>query len=207
MIAFTTISAVKSKPIDNNIVNDMPNLVRQNRHKDFDDWMIANNTYNNVHVVLSSISAIHDPAQLHDNVLERRNVGTFATNIGSTTVGSNSPYIWEVETVSLYDSDSDSGNFSNDDDDDATITDWDSDFLDEFDINLNEMKSSLISETASKPTGVTANNLRKIRRIDAKTADKTLNITTQLLRWSQDSTSSRNYTTGYRMLRYKRIDQ
>ena len=96
MIASATISAIESKLIDNNIGNGIPNLVRKNQHMDFDDCMIANNTCDNVHVVLSRISAIHDPVQLHEKLLERCNVGTFATTIGSTTVGFNYPYVWEV---------------------------------------------------------------------------------------------------------------
>ena len=61
--------------------------------------MIANNSYNNVHVVLSSISSIYVPVRLHDNLLERPNKGAFAASIGSTTVGSTSPYVFDVDTV------------------------------------------------------------------------------------------------------------
>ena len=68
---------------------------------------------------------MHDPIQLHEKLMERRNAGTFATTIRSTTVGYNSPYVWEVETVSLSDSDRNSGDSSDDDNDDAIITDWD----------------------------------------------------------------------------------
>ena len=72
-----------------------------------------------MHVVLSSISSIYDPVRLHDNLLERRNVGAFAASIGSTTVGSSSLYVLDVDTV---DSDDESSTDDNDSDDDATIT-------------------------------------------------------------------------------------
>ena len=78
--------------------------------------------------------------------------------------------------------------------------------LDEFDINLNAIISSLGLPNASNPTGMTKNHLSKIWRIDANTAEKTLDVTTQLLRRSQDSTLLRNYTTGDQMLHYKRIN-
>ena len=61
--------------------------------------------------------------------------------------------------------------------------------------------------TDSNPTGVTAKNLSKVWRIDAKTAEKTLDVTTQLLRWSDDPNLSQKYWTCDRMLRYQRIDQ
>ena len=81
--------------------------------------MIANNSYNNVHVVLSSISSIYDPVRLHDNLLELRNVGAFDASIGSMTVGSTSPNILDVDTV---DSDDKPSTDDNESDDDATIT-------------------------------------------------------------------------------------
>ena len=175
MIASVTISAAESKMIDDNIVHLDPT---------FDDCMIANNTYDNVHVVLWSISAIHDPVQLYTKLLERRNVGTFAATIGSTTVGSNSPYVWEEDdTISTNDS-------SNDD---ATNDDLIDDFdIDNFKIDLDEMVSMMVSTISSKPTGVTAEHLSKIWRIDTKTVEKTLDITTQLLHRYQDPTLLRN---------------
>ena len=81
--------------------------------------MIANNSCNNLHVVLSSISAIYDPVQLHDKLLELCTVDVFATSIGSTTVGSTSLYVLDVDTVTTVYRDDES---DTDTDDDATIT-------------------------------------------------------------------------------------
>ena len=182
MIASTRISATESKVIDDNIVTPDPT---------FDNCMIADNTCDNVHAVLSSISIIYDPVQLYDKLLERRDIGTFAATIGSTTVGSNSPYVSD-EDQSKIDSEND------------PIDQFD---LNDYDIHLDDMVSALGSTTASKPTGVTAEHLSKIWKIDVPTAEKTIDVTTQLLRRSQDPKLSRNYSTGDRMLRYKRIDQ
>ena len=60
MVASIMISKIESKIIDDNIV-----------HQDdtFDNCMIADNTCYNVHVVLSGISAIHDPIQMYNRLL------------------------------------------------------------------------------------------------------------------------------------------
>ena len=171
MIASVTISSIESKTIDDNIV-----------HQDstFDDCMIADNTCDNVHVVLSGISAIHDPVQMYNKLMDRRNVDTFAATIGSTTIGSNSPYVSEDDnTVSTFDSDNETvtNNY--------LIDDFD---FDNFEIDLDEIISTSGATIASKPSGVTAEHLSKIWRIDPKTAEKTLDVTTQLLRRSQDPT-------------------
>ena len=158
-----------------------------------DNWdtlicMIANNSGDNVHAVLSSISAIHDPVKLHNRLLERRNDGIFATSIGSTTVGSASPYVSNRDIISPASSD-----YETDTDDDATITDWHPELLDDLDVDLDALISSMGETTASKPTGVTAKHMSKVWRIDSKTAEKTLDVTTQLLRRSDDPTLSRNF--------------
>ena len=126
--------------------------------------------------------------------MERRNVGVFAASIGSMTVGSTSPYVLNVDTV---DSDDESDTET---DDDATITEWDHELLNDMDIDLDTLNSSAGVMTAAKLTGVTTNHLSKVWRIDSKTAEKTLDITTQLLRRFDYPTLSRNFSTGDRML-------
>ena len=58
---------------------------------------------------------------------------------------------------------------------------------------------------ASKPTGITAENLSKIWRIDHATADRTLKVTTQLNHQGGSKNLSRHFGTNDRMLRYRRI--
>ena len=65
--------------------------------------MIAKNSCDNVHVVLSRILSIYESIRLHDNLLERRNFGAFVASIVSTTVGSIIPYVLDVDTVDIDD--------------------------------------------------------------------------------------------------------
>ena len=123
--------------------------------------------------------SIYDPVRLYENILERRNVGAFSASIGLTTVGSTSPYVLNVDTVDSEDESSTNDNGSYDD---ATSTEWDQNLLHNMAINLDALISSVGETAASKPTGVTAKNLGKVWCIDNKTAKKTLDVTTQLLR-------------------------
>ena len=84
-----------------------------------------------MHVVLSSISAIYDPIQLYYKLLERRTVGAFYTSIRSTTVGFNSLYVLDVDTVTTFVNDDE---YETDTDDNTTITKWDHKLLDNMDI-------------------------------------------------------------------------
>ena len=95
MIASDIISASESKTIDNLI----DNTIHITKPSGFNECMIANNSCDNVHVVLSSISSIYDPVWLHKNILERHSVGAFSVSIGWTNIGSNSPYFLDVNTV------------------------------------------------------------------------------------------------------------
>ena len=57
--------------------------------------------------------------------------------------------------------------------------------------------------SSSKPTGVAAKHFSKVWRIDAKTAEKKLDVMTQHLRLLDDPNLYWNYSTGDRMLQYK----
>ena len=60
---------------------------------------------------------------------------------------------------------------------------------------------------AEKPTGLSADQLSKVWRIDLETAKRTIGVTTQKRSHSEQTEFSRNYSTNDRMLRYKRINQ
>ena len=85
-----------------------------------------------------------------------------------------------VTTVDINDE------YDTDTDDNTTINEWNHRLLDEMDIDLDALISSTGATTASKHAGVTTKNLNKVRSIDAKTSGKTLDVTTQLLRQSDD---------------------
>ena len=143
IVASIMISKIESKIVDDNIVH---------QNDTFDNCMIADNTCDNIHVVLSGISAIHDPVQMYDKLLQRRNIGTFAASIGSTTIGSNSPYVSDDDTTVLT-LDSDYNRSDN-----SLLNDLD---LDNFDIDFDEIVSTAGATIASKSLGVTSQHLRK----------------------------------------------
>jgi hypothetical protein len=72
-------------------------------------------------------------------------------------------------------------------------------------IDLDEV---MLSAThAGKTKGVDATHLSKMWRIDLKTAECTLEVTSQSSKRVDNPTLSRNYGTNDRMLRYKRISE
>jgi hypothetical protein len=69
-----------------------------------------------------------------------------------------------------------------------------------------DLDDFLISAThVSKTKGVNAEHLSKVWQIDVESAQKTLDITTQHSRRSENPAMTRNYSTSDRMLRYNRI--
>ena len=65
--------------------------------------------------------------------------------------------------------------------------------------------SAIVSTTAMRSKGVTAEHLSKVWHIDKETADRTINCATQLKKQDMEGDVSRNFSTNDRMLRYKRI--
>ena len=63
------------------------------------------------------------------------------------------------------------------------------------------------STSATPRNGVTAENLSKVWRISLKYAKRTLDVTSQHCKKSEDPTMSRQYSTNDRMLRYKRVNE
>ena len=55
------------------------------------------------------------------------------------------------------------------------------------------------------PKGISSDQLSKFWKIDLDSSKRTLDVTTQKFKRSDDPNLSRNYSTNYRMLRYKRI--
>ena len=73
------------------------------------------------------------------------------------------------------------------------------------DANIDEMVSSTTA-MKQKPK-VFADHLSKIWRIDTETARQTIDKTTQHSKRVDNPKMSRNYSTGDRMLRYRRIKE
>jgi hypothetical protein len=72
-------------------------------------------------------------------------------------------------------------------------------------IDLDEIMVS--PAHAGRPKGVKAEHLSKIWKIDLEDAERTLGITTQHSKRTDNPALSRNYSTNDRMLRYKRINE
>ena len=195
IIASTFICASELKIIDGTI--DLHKMAP--KLSKFDDCIITHCS----HSVLSRISSIYNLILLHDLLLEQRNYGVFAASIGSTNVRSSGNYVLEVTTVDSYDE----SKSEPDNDDDATISDWDQSLLENFDVYLDTIIADISATILSGPTDVTADHLSKVWRIDANTAELTLDVTTKLLHRSDDPTLSHHYWTGNHMLRYKWIEQ
>jgi len=123
-----------------------------------------------------------------DLMTARREIGIFAMSIGSTRHES-SRYL-----------------FDNDDDDDDSMLDLD-EMIDSATRLTYPEQMKAGGTHASRSQGVSPEFLAKIWRIDLKDAQRTLNVTSQLLKRSDDPSLSRNYTTNDRMLRYHRIHQ
>ena len=79
----------------------------------------------------------------------------------------------------------------------------------ELDFENEEDLDAYMSSAAhtGKPKGILVEMISKVWRIDLETAKKTLNVTSQNCVHSDNPSFTRNYGTGDRMLRYKRMNQ
>ena len=185
MVISSLISAVESDLIDKTVSDVEP----IGKTDDYSECVGAIREADTVHAVLAGVTTTLDPVLFSESLQERRNAGAFAASIGSTTTTDGPYLIPEDESIADLDIDldvTDPMSFEN------------GELLDFF---------SASGTTASKPKGVSAEFLSKIWRIDVKDAQRTLEVTTQLLKRADDPTLSRNYPTNDRMLRYRRIHQ
>ena len=127
---------------------------------------------------LYKVNPVLDPFSLGALLAERRHVGNFGASIGSTTGWDN-----EIPFPDFPNSDVKE--------------------VDQIDLDDN----MACSTEATKFAGVSPEHLSKVWRIDHKTAQRTLDVTTQKCVRSEGNALSRNYSTNDRMLRYKRIHQ
>ena len=182
-VASVSISAVESKAVD-----DIFSAASVDCCDNYVDTVPGNRTCDSVYANLSTISSSLDPMLMVDLMTARREIGIFAMSIGSTRHES-SRYL-----------------FDNDDDDDDSMLDLD-EMIDSATRLTYPEQMEAGGTHASRSQGVSPEFLAKIWRIDLKDAQRTLNVTSQLLKRSDDPSLSRNYTTNDRMLRYHRIHQ
>ena len=72
--------------------------------------------------------------------------------------------------------------------------------------NVNDHRETSAA-SATRVRGVSPEHLSKVWRIDHGTAKRTLEVTTQLVSRKDDPKLSRNYGTGDRVLRYRRVER
>ena len=135
---------------------------------------------NEVASVLAGISPIIDPVTLASALDDRGILGRFSASIGSTNAY-NEKYLFEVSPDPINEV--------------SAIGELDFEYF------------SAGATHAEPSKGVSAEQLSKVWRIDVDVAKRTLDITTQRCKRSDDPTLNRNYSTNDRMLRYKRIHQ
>ena len=132
-----------------------------------------------VSAVLCEVSPTLDPLNFADALIENATLGHISSAMGSTA-----PFLGDV----LFDKDDLIGNRPSGE------------------IDENEFFSAS-STTASRPKGVSAEKLSKVWKIDLDEAKKTIKVTTQHRKHSDNPNLSRNYSTNDRMLRYRRINR
>jgi len=139
-------------------------------------------------------SVVTEDEKLMEKLLVKRELEVWKSSIGSMNAGSNSPFLCEEQSDSPFDAASM---------DDQELIDAALDHLSTMDDTLDEIMAA--GATAGQSKGVSAQHLSKVWRIDVPTAEKTIELTTQLNCRTHNPRLAKNYGTGDRMLRYKRI--
>ena len=85
------------------------------------------------------------------------------------------------------------------------LNDLDDLFVDNLQAKISEAAGVFSSLSSGEPQGVTAEKLAKIWRISEEDAQRTIETTTQLGRYSANTKLTRELTTSDRALRYKRF--
>ena len=138
-------------------------------------------------IALAAVSPTLDDQTLHALLQERADLGRFQMSIGSTNAMLGSHLVSDTESQG----------------DESPISDSEAidDIFEEAsmgEINLDE--AMLGAAHAGKTTGVDPAVLAKLWRIDLKTAERTLEVTTQNCKRVDNPTLARNYGTNDRML-------
>ncbi len=171
-------------------------------------WQPIPHAIDQVSSVLAAVSPTLNDETFYELLQERADLGRFQMSIGSTDAMPGSHLASDTE------SDSDDSSINSDDSsinsDDSPIGDGDAldELFDEATRGNLDLDEVMLSAThAQKTRGVDANHLSKLWQIDLKTAERTLEVTSQSSKRVDNPTLSRNYGTNDRMLRYKRISE
>jgi Reverse transcriptase (RNA-dependent DNA polymerase) len=177
------------------VLDDIPDdvMMASALHVGLVEQQAVDNTFNDDDI-LEPTDKPQDELTLYDLMKEQADVSMFKMNIGSTNVS-------KVNVNTLLDVEDADDSQADTDDDNATLSEVESDYLED-DLDVFFQASST---TAGRVRGVDPAHLSKVWRISHEDAKRTLDNTSQHSLRSDDTTLSRNYGTGDRMLRYKRI--
>ncbi len=153
--------------------------------------------------MLASVSPTLDDQNLYGRLAARAKLEKFKASIGSTNA-SGGEYLTDDDSATQPLTDDNTSDSDSDEDDDQAL-DQTHDSVTKGEIDLDERMISATHATKSK--GVDPAHLSKVWRIDLKTAERTLEVVSELNRRVDDPTLSRNYGANDRMLRCKRIDE
>jgi hypothetical protein len=154
--------------------------------------------------VLGAVSPIYDDMALYEGLSARLELGNFKAAIGST-YAPDKEYLVDDATADTDPSTDDSNSDSDEEADDDRLLDEIYEGSIRGEIDLDELLVS--AAHAKRHGGVDAAHLSKTWRIDLEAAERTLGVTTQESQRTDDPKLSRNYGTGDRMLRYKKIHE
>jgi len=158
--------------------------------------------------VLADVDPLLNDVTLYEKMRGQAVLGTYKISIGSTDATSDEHL---VETVTDEEETVEGNDDTSSYDEDA---EWNLDECEDLDdileglgtndaIDYDEIMVSAVH--AASHQGVNAEHLSKIWRIDPDSAQRTIDITSQAQVHTNNPKLARNYGTGDRMLRYKKI--
>jgi hypothetical protein len=148
------------------------------------------------HTSLADISPILNDESLYERLLARSNLGNFQVSIGSTNATESKFLVEDEASTSSASTDTDMEVETVEDEEDEHILE--NLFVSVTKGEVVDLDEIMVSAAhAGKPKGIDAEHLSKIWRIDLKTAKRTLNIT------SQNSKRTDNPTYSITQLRHK----
>jgi len=202
-------SALYISSVEYNMIDDMLDRAMNQQEEVSPTWMYIPREADEVASVLTSVSPVLDDVMLLNRLTVSVEVSKFKSCIGSCDAPRDrylqSEDNADVETVLSEEEDDDATIGTDVHDDDDEIINQIYEGIASGEIDLDEIMASAAHARRSK--GIDAEHLAKVWRIDVNTAQRTLDITSQHSKRTNDPKLARNYGTNDRMLRYKRIDE
>jgi hypothetical protein len=193
------VASVQISSIESNVIDNLLQRSDDENEKVQPCWQPIPKPADEVSSVLAGISPLLNDEALYERLQARSELGKFQVSIGSTYASGKEFLVEDDDSTTDGSTDDDT-----DEEDNEKVLDDLFEQVTRGDIDLDELMVS--AAHAGKSKGVDAAHLSKIWRIDHKAAERTLDITSQNSKRTDDPTLSRNYGTNDRMLRYKRID-